>query len=131
MKEHPRLRVEGEINAVPVEAAIMPAGARKYIMFSGKTLKLAGAAVGDVVEVRFAVADQEAVAAPLDLVVALKADKVRKRKWDEATPGRRRALAHMVAIAKTDPTRARRLALVFEILDGERDTYGNKVSDRG
>ena len=111
---HPQLRVEGELADLPFKSAFISAGdGRYYMMVSPETLKAAALAVGHTVEVRFRVADQEAVDVPEALADALADDEEASLAWDALTTGRRRALAHHVATAKTDPTRNRRVAAVL------------------
>jgi hypothetical protein len=110
----PQLRIEGEIADVPAKSAFVPAGdGRHYLIVSPATLKAASLVLGQTVEVRFRVADQTAVDVPDDLARALRVDVEADRAWASLTPGRRRGLAHYVAAAKTDGTRARRVAAVL------------------
>lgn len=115
---HPRLRVEGEIADVPVAGAWMPTGdGRRYFIVSPKVLKGAGVAVGDVVEMRFRVDDQDRVDVPDALARALARDPAAREAWDRLTPGRRRGLAHLVHGARTEATALRRVEEVLaEIL---------------
>ena len=122
--KHPRLRVCGEIGEQPFEGALTPVRGRWYLLLSKKMLKAMGAAVGDTVEVRLAIADQDAVDLPQALAAALGRDAAMRNLWDAQTPGKRRGLAHRVASAKSDITRAKRIAEVFGILRGDLDMRG-------
>lgn len=114
---HPRLRVEGEVMDVPVAGAWMPTGdGRRYFIVSPAVRKAAQAGPGTLLEMRFRIADQDAVEVPDALRQALSADPAAQAAWDALLPGRRRGLAHSVAAAKTDPTRARRVAEVLAAL---------------
>ncbi len=116
---HPRLRVEGEIADVPVAGAWMPTGdGRRYFIVSPAVRKATQARLGTLLDMRFRVADQDAVEVPEALARALAADPAAQAAWDVLTPGRRRGLAHLVGAAKTEPTRARRVA---EVLAAMRD----------
>ncbi|MBY0335030.1 MAG: YdeI/OmpD-associated family protein [Acetobacteraceae bacterium] len=116
----PRLRVEGEIADQPVSGAWMPVGdGRRYFIVSPEVRKAAGAGLGAVLEMRFRVADQDAVEVPEALVRELERRPDLRARWDALTPGRRRGLAHLVRGARTEPTRQRRVAeVVAAILDG-------------
>lgn len=114
---HPRLRVEGEIGDVPVAGAWMPVGdGRRYFIVSPAVRKATAARLGTVLEMRFRIADQEAVEMPDALARALAADPLARAAWNMLTAGRRRGLAHRVSAARTDPTRARRAAEVIGAL---------------
>ncbi len=115
LDRHPRLRIEAEVNGVPLKAALMPAGGRWYLMLSKAMLKRAGLAMGDQAHIAFAVADQDAVDVPPPLAEALDAEPELREAWEALTPGKRRGLAHRVASAKTAPTIAKRVA---EVIDG-------------
>jgi len=114
---HPRLRVEGEIGEVPVAGAWMPAGdGRRYFIVSPAVRKATGAGLGSLLEMRFRIADQAAVEMPEALARALAADAAAQAAWAALTPGRRRGLAHPVLAARTEETRARRVAEVLAAL---------------
>lgn len=107
---HPRLRVTGEIADVPIEGAWQPAGdGRRYLMVPKTVFENAGVAVGDRVEVRFKVGDQDAVDVPDALHRALGADRDLMDKWRVLTPGAQRAFAYRVASAKTEKTIMKRV----------------------
>jgi hypothetical protein len=108
---HPRLRVEGEVADVPVAGAWMPAGdGRRYFMVSPSVLRTAGLRLGQVVDMRFRVDDQDRVDVPDALTAALRADPEADAAWRALTPGRQRGLAHLVQSARTEPTQRRRAA---------------------
>ena len=61
----PRLRVEGEIAEAPVRSAWMPVGdGRRYFIVSPDIKKNTGLDVGDPVEMRFCIDDQDHVDVP-------------------------------------------------------------------
>lgn len=120
-----RLRMEGEIADVPIRAAWQPVRGRWYVMLGRAFLKEAGLAVGDEVEVRFNLVAADDVALPEALEGALARDARARRAWEALTAGKRRALAHHVASARTEPTRARRVASVLAMLrDGTAASFG-------
>ena len=109
--EYPRLRVEGEIADVPVRGAWIPVGdGRKYFIVSPKITGNAGVDVGDVVEMRFRVDDQNHVDVPDALKQAIDADTNLKTLWDELTAGKKRMFAVHVSSAKTPKTEQKRLS---------------------
>ncbi|MEM7738066.1 MAG: YdeI/OmpD-associated family protein [Deinococcota bacterium] len=116
LDKYPRLRVSGEIAEQPFEGAWQPVRGRWYIMLSKKLLKDAAVGVGDDVEVRFEVVDQEAVDIPLELQQALSENSQAADAWEALTVGKRRGLTHRISSAKTAKTRTRRLQEVLEIL---------------
>lgn len=116
---HPQLRVEGEIADVPVKGAFLSSGdGRYYLIVSPETLKAGSIAPGQTVAVRFRIADQDAVDVPPALEQALRGDTAATEAWEALTTGRRRALAHHVATAKGEATRARRAEAVLVAITG-------------
>lgn len=127
LKEHPRLRISGEINDHPVEAALNPTSGQWYILLSGKLRKKLDIYLGDRVTVRFNIADQDFVDMPELLQIALSRSKPMKKLWDSQTPGKQRGLAYRVLSAKTEATQKKRIVEVFEMLRGERDARGKPI----
>ena len=117
---HPKLRVAGEIAEVAFRGAWQAWRGGRYLMVPRAVMDERGLRIGDEVEVRFRVADQEAVDVPPALAALLRVDAVRAQ-WERLTVGRRRALAHHVVSAKRDETRARRVAEVEAALDPARE----------
>lgn len=128
LKKYPRLRITGEVQDHQIEASLTPVRGRWYILLSKKFLRAIDASVGDEVEVRFDVADQDAVEVPPALQSALARNKKMCALWDKQTPGKKRGLAYRVASAKTVTTQEKRVAEVFAILKGEIDMKGNKLA---
>lgn len=107
---YPRLRVEGEIADVPVRGAWMPTGdGRRYFIVSPQIKANTGLDVGDEVEMRFRVDDQDHVDVPASLQLALQADDVARAQWDQLTAGKKRMFTHHVLSAKTAMTENRRV----------------------
>ncbi|MEO1047536.1 MAG: YdeI/OmpD-associated family protein [Pseudomonadota bacterium] len=107
---YPRLRVEGEIADCPIQNAFIPAGGgRNYVIVSPEIMKAADLTIGDWVEMRFAIADQDYVEVPDALELAIRVDKDREKLWGNLTPGKKRMLAQHVRSAKTDQTRRKRV----------------------
>lgn len=127
LKEHPRLRISGEVSDYPIEASLTPVRGRWYILLSKRILNAVDASVGDLLDVRFKVADQDAVDVPEFLSKALETNPDELALWNAATPGKKRGLAYRVASAKTDPTRQKRVDEVFGILRGELDMRGKPI----
>ncbi len=113
----PRLRIDGELNEQPIAGAFMPTGdGRYYLILSSKFLKQAGARVGEVVEVRFRIDEQDRVDVPAELERALARDNACRAAWDALTPGRRRGITHYVRTAKTAPTLNKRIVEALEVI---------------
>lgn len=127
LQDHPRLRVSGEVSDYPIEASLTPVRGRWYILLSKRTLNAIDARVGDFIEVRFKIADQEAVDVPPYLSDALEKHPSERTLWNAATPGMKRGLAYRVASAKKDTTRQKRVDEVFGILRGELDMRGKPI----
>jgi hypothetical protein len=119
-KQHPRLRVRGEINDVPFEGAWIPTGdGRNYLIVSPHTRKAADLSVGDTCHVRFGVDEQDRVSIPAALADLLKRDKALAKVWATLTPGKQRGYAHRVESAKAPATVTKRLdELRAELVDG-------------
>ncbi len=109
-KTYPRLRVEGEIAEVPVRGAWMPVGdGRRYFIVSPKVKANTGLDVGDEVEMRFRIDDQNFVDVPQSLETAIRADSDISTQWDNLTAGKKRMFTNHVGSAKTPPTEQRRI----------------------
>ena len=110
-----RLRVEGEINDVPVALAFIPSGdGRHYGIVSPKVLKASGHSLGETARMRFRIDDQDRVDVPDDLQAALDARPDICALWDDLTPGKRRGSSYHVDTAKRLETRRKRIDAVFE-----------------
>ena len=114
LKQYPRLRISGEIGNIPIEAAWQPVRGRWFLMLSKQLMRDGGFSIGDTVEVRFLVVDQDAVDVPNELADLLATNASVRVAWDKLSAGKRRALAHRVSSAKTAPTRARRIAEIAD-----------------
>jgi len=126
--EYPKLRISGEVDDHPIEAALTPVRGEHYILLSKKLLAAIGKGLGKEVELRFRIADQDAVEVPERLEAALARDAAMRALWQAATPGKQRALAYMVASAKRAATQEQRIAKVTAVLRGEIDLNGNPLT---
>jgi hypothetical protein len=104
-------RVEGEIAEHPVNLAITRASVVEGpFLWAGRSLlDRIGIAPGDVVEVRLRPDSGEVVETPDDVAAALRALEL-TAAWEDLTPGRRRGFLHRIDTARTQATRARRIA---------------------
>ena len=125
---YPKLRISGEVDDHPIEAALTPVRGEHYILLSKKLLAAIGKGLGDEVELRFRIADQDAVDVPERLEAALARDAAMRALWQAATPGKQRALAYMVASAKRAATQDQRIDKVAAVLRGEIDLNGNPLT---
>ncbi|MEM1107599.1 MAG: YdeI/OmpD-associated family protein [Planctomycetota bacterium] len=115
--KYPRLRVEGEIQEVPIENAFMPTGdGRYYLIVSPGVMKEADVEAGDEVRVLFRIADQDRVEVPQALQQAIDEDQQAAEAWAALTPGKKRMLAQHVISAKTPKTQAKRVAESLQAL---------------
>jgi hypothetical protein len=128
LAEYPKLRITGEVDDHPIEAALTPVRGEHYILLSKKLLGAIGKRLGDEVELRFRIADQGAVEVPERLAEALERDAGMRALWEASTPGRQRALAYMVASAKRAATQDQRIAKVAAVLRGEIDLNGRPLA---
>lgn len=110
MKENPRLRIRGELGEFPFHGAWQPTGCGWYLKLSQDFLKKAECGIGDWVNVRFNIDDQDAVDLPDALAEALEHDAEFKKAWEALSPGKRRSYILPTAQAKGLATIAKRLA---------------------
>lgn len=114
--ESKRLRIDGEINGIRVEAALMPTKGKWYVMVSKKLQKLCGVTLGDHVSVSFDIASQDAITVPSELQFALEANDRAREIWSSWTAGKRRGFCYRVDSAKMPETRERRVDEVIKLL---------------
>lgn len=114
LKEHPRLRIDGEICGIRFNGALHPSKGKWYVLLPKRMLKKCGMKLGDDVLVMFRIADQDAVDMPTELERALAANKLAEENWEKLTTGRRRGYAYRVASAKRLETRETRVAEVID-----------------
>lgn len=118
--QHPRLRMSGEVNGAAVSGAWQPVRGRWYLMLSKSALRNARVSVGDTVEVRFRIKDQDAVDVPEPLQAALNLREAAAETWRRMTAGQRRGAVHQLTSAGTLATFNRRLAELVEMLEDGR-----------
>ena len=119
LAEHPRLRISGEFNEEPCRGAWQPCRGRWYLMLGKPLLKATGLSVGRTAELRFRVEPQDEAETPPVLTAALAGNEAAAARWATLTPGKRRALGHHVASAKTGATVVRRVAQAMLWLERE------------
>lgn len=108
-------RVGGTVEDVEVDLALTraPVVDGAFLWAGSSLLRRLGVAAGDPVEARLRPVDPDHVPVPEDLADALAAAG-RRDAWDALTPGRRRGLLQPLATARTEATRARRVAALVE-----------------
>ncbi|MEM9574844.1 MAG: YdeI/OmpD-associated family protein [Pseudomonadota bacterium] len=122
--KHPRLRIDGEIADFPFNGAWQPVGNGRYYLIVPKQLfSELNLKVGDHVDVRFRIADQNAVDVPDALRRALLNDPELQSKWNQLTAGKRRSFSRRVATAKTEATIEKRIVEVTHMIRNDL-TYG-------
>ncbi|MDW3223469.1 MAG: YdeI/OmpD-associated family protein [Paracoccaceae bacterium] len=88
----------------------MPVGdGWQYFIVSPEIKAQTGLDVGDEVEMRFRVDDQDFVDAPKALEAAVFADAQVSARWDKLTAGKKRMFTNHVMSAKTPPTEKRQM----------------------
>jgi hypothetical protein len=108
-------RVEGEINDHPVNLALSRAPVVEGVfLWAGQSLlDRIGLRPGERVEIRLRPAAPDAVDTPDDVAFALRqAD--RTEAWEALTPGKRRGMLYQIGTAKTEATRAKRIAAMIQ-----------------
>ncbi|TWT52360.1 tRNA-binding protein [Allorhodopirellula solitaria] len=115
-----RLRIEGEVNGIRIECALMPTKGKWYFMVSKKLQKLCGVSPGDSVNVSFDVADPDHVELPAELQSELDANDAAMAAWQTWTAGKRRSVVHGIAVAKKPETRQRRVDEIIGMLMGSQ-----------
>jgi Bacteriocin-protection, YdeI or OmpD-Associated/Domain of unknown function (DUF1905) len=102
-----RLRMRGEINDHPIEAAWQPAKGRYYVMLSKALVKEAELVVGHRANVRFSLVDQiQRLIANNSKFGAI---------WQNLSAGKQRGFMHWIGEAKTTQTRSKRIG---QLIDG-------------
>lgn len=119
LKEHPRLRISGELRDIPFDGAWQPVRGRWYLMLAKDQMRDGEFEIGDVVTVRFRVEDQDSVDVPRELERMLATNADLTEAWKALAPGKQRGLAYQVSSAKTEATRSKRLRLVTDALRGK------------
>jgi len=120
LKKYPRLRIEGEMHGIEFGGAVQPAKGRYYLLISRDFMQKQGLALGDLVDVRFNIADQDHVDVPTELATALANSEAANAIWQTLTPGKKRGYAAHVAAAKQPATRERRAAkMIGFIVEGK------------
>jgi export-related chaperone CsaA len=114
-----RLRIDGEINGVRIEAGLMPDKGKWCLMVSKKLQKQCGIALGDTARISFDIADSEAVLVPKELQFALEANESALEIWNKWTAGKKRSHCWRVDSAKMPETRERRVEETLDLLFAE------------
>ncbi|MFK7802913.1 MAG: YdeI/OmpD-associated family protein [Anaerolineae bacterium] len=120
LDQYPRLRIEGEMHEQPFEGAVQPDKEKKYLLISQKFLSQHKLKLGDSVEVRFNIANQDHVNLPAELEQALHDNEKAFKLWSRFTPGKKRGFATSVLSAKQPATREKRArTAINHILNGK------------
>ncbi len=135
MDKYPRLRVEATVDGYPSKGALMPdkIGSKQtehllnksytkrgeriwYFQVPKKVLKEISKELGDSVEVKISVGNQDEVEIHPAMEDFLRENDTVNQKWETLTPGKKRSLAYPVLKAKTDITLEKRLIELEEAL---------------
>lgn len=112
--QSPRLRMRGEINDHPIEAAWQPVKGRYYVMLSKSLLKAAELGVGSRAIIRFSLVDQNVVEVPADIQYVIQNNSQFGKNWSGLSAGKRRGFMHWVGEAKTTQTRTKRITILVQ-----------------
>lgn len=110
-------RVEGEIDEHPVNLALsrVPVIEGDFLWTGKSLLDRIGLLPGATVEVRLRPAPDDGVDLPDDLALALRQGDATDL-WERLTPGKRRGALYQLSTAKTEATRAKRIARLIDTL---------------
>ncbi|MEM8962443.1 MAG: YdeI/OmpD-associated family protein [Acidobacteriota bacterium] len=124
LKQYPRLRIDGEIHGIPIEAALQPAKGRWYVLISQAFMKEHELSLGDEVEIWFNIADQDFVDVPDELREAIDKSETAQEKWASLTAGKKRGYAAQVAAAKRQSTRLARAEKMIGFMLANKNAGG-------
>jgi hypothetical protein len=108
-----RVRVLGTVNGVAVDRALIPQKSGVHIIILGGDIRRAAKIkrVGDPVQVEFwKHPTPDELDLPEDLAETLDFLPEMKAAWDQLKPGMQRSMCYWVGSAKTEATRAKRIA---------------------
>lgn len=114
-----KLRIRGELGRAAFTGAWQPRQGGWFLMVSRRLRQASGYEIGDLATLRFQVEPEDSVDVPAPLESALLSAPECANLWRTLTPGRQRALSHLVSSAKTPATSQRRAEKVLEYLRGE------------
>lgn len=110
-----RQRIQGIMNGAEFNLAIQRTKEGLFYLSVSAALRRAmKVREGDMVEVRFRLADPEHIDLPEELVEVIAQDPLFEKAWNKLTTGRKRGIAHYVGSVKSTDSRIRR---AFEIME--------------
>jgi hypothetical protein len=115
-----RVRVQGTVNGVAVDRALMPQKSGKHVIILGGDIRRAAGLkrLGDMVQVEFwKHPDPDRLALPEELAETMDFMPEMKASCDQLTPGLKRSMCYWVGSAKTTATRAKRVAELMRRLE--------------
>lgn len=135
LAKYPRLRIDALVDDAFINAALIPdkVGSMQtkhllinhpelesqriwFLTVSSKVLKAIGKQIGEVVEVKFTIADQNYVEIPDGLNQYLNQNPSIKAKFESLTAGKKRSLVQPLLTARTKETFEKRLLVLQETL---------------
>ena len=113
-------RVRGTVNGTSYRSTVARMGGVVFLGVHAATVRAAGIAVGDSVEVTMALDDEprEGDAVPPILEAALERSKLARAAWDELAPSHRREHIGYIMEAKKAATRSQRVERTIATLEG-------------
>jgi hypothetical protein len=113
-----RVPVRGTINGFPFRSSLMPMGGCHMMPVNKALRDGAGVDAGDTVEVAMERDEEKrTVDAPAVLTKALAKNKAAAANWEKMPFTHKKEMAILIAGAKKDETRERRLAKVVQVLE--------------
>ena len=120
-----RVPVRGTVNGVPFRSSLMPMGACHRMVVNKSMRDAAGVKAGDTVSVVMERDDNERVVeVPALLEKALSKSKAAQASWDKRSFTHQKEMARAITDAKKEETRARRLAMIVDILKNDKKWTG-------
>lgn len=109
-----RLRMRGEVNDHPIEAAWQSAKGRFYAMLSKPLVKEAALEIGSFANVRFSLVDETIVDIPADILQLAANNRQFGLNWENLSHGKKRGFTHWINEAKTVQTRTKRIGILVD-----------------
>lgn len=125
LKQYHRLRIDGEMHNMPIEAALQPAKGRSYLLISQAFMTEHQLNLGDKVVVQFNhIGDQDFIDAPSELQQTLNENESARAKWESLTTGKKRGYAAQISSANRQPKRIARVPKMIGFMIEDKNAGG-------
>ncbi|HEX2618169.1 MAG TPA: YdeI/OmpD-associated family protein [Flavobacteriales bacterium] len=120
------VRVQGTLNGVPMDRALMPSKSGVHLIIIGADLRRqAKVKAGDKVQVEvWRDADADVVKLPDELAETLDFMPAFKAAWKKLKPGMQRSLCHWIFTGKSTATRGKRVAELLRRAEEDEMPFG-------